>query len=423
VPTYLTPGIYLEEVPGGPRPIEAVGTSTAAFIGVAPKADARPGEAVAVNNFTQFTSTFAPEGTTSTPLSHAVWGFFANGGSRCYVVNMSNDVPLVGGNRPGALDELAKIDEIAIVAAPGAMDAATYDAVLTHCETLGDRVAILDGPPTVADMAHLTEQMALPTEPARRRSEASGGGPTPPPPPADMPPAEDLPVPGGPARPRGSERGYGAFYFPWLRVRDPIGGEIVAVPPSGHMAGIWARTDAMRGVHKAPANETVRGALDLTYRLTDAEQGVLNQAGVNAIRFFTASGGIRVWGARTLAIDPEWRYLNVRRLINQIEESITQGTNWVVFEPNDQLLWHQLRRDVTAFLTRVWRDGALFGATPEAAFFVKCDAETNPPEVIDAGQLVMVIGVAPVKPAEFIIFRISQFQGGASTEFQGTANV
>jgi phage tail sheath protein FI len=212
-------------------------------------------------------------------------------------------------------------------------------------------------------------------------------------------------------------------YFPWLRVRDVFSGEIVSVPPSGHVAGIWVRNDSMRGVHKAPANETVRGALDLTQRLTDAEQGVLNQAGVNAIRFFTSAGGIRVWGARTLAIDPEWRYLNVRRLLNMVEESIVQGTNWVVFEPNDRLLWAQLRRDVGAFLTRMWRDGALLGRSPEEAFFVKCDEETNPPEVIDAGQLVVVIGVAPVKPAEFIVFRISQFQGGAETEFQGTSNV
>ena len=206
-------------------------------------------------------------------------------------------------------------------------------------------------------------------------------------------------------------------------MRDPLDGEIKDVPPSGHVAGIWARTDAERGVHKAPANETVRGALDLTQRLTDAEQGVLNQAGVNAIRFFTSSGGIRVWGARTLAVDPEWRYVNVRRLINMIEESVIQGTNWVVFEPNDRLLWHQVRRDVGAFLLRTWRDGALLGRTPEEAFFVKCDEETNPPEVIDAGQLVVVIGVAPVKPAEFIIFRISQFQGGSESEFQGTTNV
>ncbi|MCW2603323.1 MAG: tail protein, partial [Pseudonocardiales bacterium] len=227
----------------------------------------------------------------------------------------------------------------------------------------------------------------------------------------------------GPApslRPRRSDGGWGAVYFPHLWVRDPFSGERIQVPPSGHIAGIWARTDATRGVHKAPANETVRGALDLTQRLTDQEQGVLNDAGVNAIRFFS-SDGIKVWGARTLA-DPssEWRYLNVRRLITMVEESIVNSTRWIVFEPNDPALWKAIRRDVTAFLTRLWRDGALFGRTPEESFFVRCDSETNPPEVIDAGQVVTLIGLAPVKPAEFIVFRISQFQGGSETDGAGT---
>jgi uncharacterized protein len=422
MPTYLTPGIYLEEVPGGPRAIEAVGTSTAAFVGTAPGASVRPGEAVAVNNFTQFTSLFVPEGATSTPLSHAVWGFFQNGGSRCYVVNTAG-VPLVGGgSRRGALDALAEIDEIAMVAAPGASDAATYDALITHCETLGDRVAILDAPATVSDMSQLTEQMGVAAPPKRGAAAAPPPAPTGDAgaAPADRPEPPEL-APSGPLRPRVSDRGFAAFYFPWIRVRDVLSGEIVDVPPSGHIAGICARTDAMRGVHKAPANETVRGALDVTQRLTNAEQGVLNQAGVNAIRYFSRDG-IRVWGARTLATDAEWRYLNVRRLMNMIEESIQQGTNWVVFEPNDPLLWRQVRRDVGAFLKRVYLDGALFGRTPEEAYFVKCDEETNPPEVVDAGQLVVVIGVAPVKPAEFVVFRISQFQGGSASDFQGSTN-
>jgi hypothetical protein len=172
----------------------------------------------------------------------------------------------------------------------------------------------------------------------------------------------------------------------------------------------------MRGVHKAPANEALRGALNLTYRLTAEEQGELNQNGVNCIRFFLREG-IRIWGARTVADgSSEWRYLNVRRLFTMIEESIAQSTRWIVFEPNDQSLWKSIRRDIGAFLTRLWRDGALMGATPDEAFFVKCDAETNPPDVIDAGQVVTLIGVAPVKPAEFIIFRISQSQGNVEIE-------
>jgi uncharacterized protein len=191
------------------------------------------------------------------------------------------------------------------------------------------------------------------------------------------------------------------------------------VPPSGHVAGIWARTDGRRGVHKAPANEVVMGALGLTYRVTDAEQAELNPRGVNCIRFF-AREGIRVWGARTLAASSsEWRYLNVRRLFNMIEESIAESTRWIVFEPNDVTLWKSIRRDVSAFLTRLWRDGALMGTTPEEAFFVQCDSETNPPEVIDAGEVHTVIGVAPVKPAEFIVFRISQSAVGAALASEG----
>jgi hypothetical protein len=182
------------------------------------------------------------------------------------------------------------------------------------------------------------------------------------------------------------------------------------------MAGIYARTDVTRGVHKAPANEVVRGALRLVRDVTPEEQGELNQVGVNCIRYFPR-GGIRVWGARTLAdAASEWRYVNVRRLFNYVEESIALGTNWTVFEPNDATLWKSIRRDVSAFLLRLWRDGALMGRTPEQAFFVQCDEQTNTPETIDAGQVIAVIGLAPVKPAEFIIFRIGQHAGGAEVE-------
>jgi hypothetical protein len=207
------------------------------------------------------------------------------------------------------------------------------------------------------------------------------------------------------------------LYFPWIRGRDPLAaGVIVDQPPSGSIAGIYARVDAERGVHKAPANEPIRGAVGLNYLVTHEEQGGLNKAGVNCIRFFPNSG-IRVWGARTLAEEAsEWRYINVRRLFNMIKESISEGTGWVVFEPNDPTLWQSIIRDVSAFLTLLWRDGALMGATPQQAFFVKCDAETNPPEVIDAGRVVIEIGIAPVKPAEFIVFKIGQWSGGAEVE-------
>ena len=202
-------------------------------------------------------------------------------------------------------------------------------------------------------------------------------------------------------------------------VRDPLTGEAIATPPSGHVAGVWARTDTGRGVHKAPANEPVRGAIDLTYRITRGEQEILNPAGVNCIRYFPAEG-IRIWGARTLAAETsEWRYLNVRRLFSMLKESIADGTRWIVFEPNDQVLWRSIRRDIGAFLTRVWRDGALLGRTAEEAFFVKCDEETNPPEVREAGQVVAEIGVAPVRPAEFVVFKLSQSSIGTDTEALG----
>ena len=391
----------MEEISTGARPIQAVGTSTAGFVGQAPDAGARVNEGVAINNWSEFLKEFAPEKSTSTPLSHAVYGFFLNGGRRCYVVNVGKGVPITG-NRAG-LEVLETIDEVAIVAAPGYSDVGSHDALLSHCENLKDRVAILDPPASVKDIDTLTVVASAPSPSAESKEPAAKGA-------AKRP--EGL-------RPRLSERGYGAFYFPWITVRDPLSPkDLVDVAPSGHLAGIYARTDSVRGVHKAPANEPVRGALNVTYRVTSQEQGVLNPNGVNCIRWFPREG-VLVWGARTVADgSSEWRYLNVRRLFNMIEESIVTSTRWVVFEPNDTSLWKSIRRDVGAFLTLVWRDGALMGATPEEAFFVKCDAETNPPEVIDAGQVVIVIGIAPVKPAEFIVFRIGQHASGAQVETQ-----
>ena len=201
-----------------------------------------------------------------------------------------------------------------------------------------------------------------------------------------------------------------AVYYPWIEIADMTGsnGRTRLVPPSGHVAGVYARTDNTRGVHKAPANEIVRAAIGLEVNVTKGEHDLLNPSSINVIRSFPGRG-IRIWGARTLSSDPAWRYINVRRLFNMIEESIENGTQWVVFEPNDPFLWGRIRRDVGAFLTNVWRTGALFGNSPGEAFYVKCDEETNPPEQRDLGQLVVEIGIAPVKPAEFVIFRVSQW--------------
>jgi uncharacterized protein len=246
-------------------------------------------------------------------------------------------------------------------------------AMIAHCELMGDRVAILDPPPG------LNAQQIREWRVDKARYDSK----------------------------------YATLYWPWIKVFDPVAGQATLVPPSGHMAGIWARSDDTRGVHKAPANEVIRGAIDLELLITKSEHDQLNPQGINCIRAFPGRG-IRVWGARMLSSDPAWRYLNVRRLFNYIEGSILGGTQWVVFEPNDMALWERVKRTINAFLVRTWRDGALFGSTPQEAFYVKCDSETNPSEVIDAGQLVVEVGIAPVKPAEFVIFRIAQFSGGAS---------
>jgi phage tail sheath protein FI len=208
---------------------------------------------------------------------------------------------------------------------------------------------------------------------------------------------------------------FAALYYPWIQVANPRnGGRPINIPPSGHIAGVWARTDEMRGVYKAPANEVPRGAIGLAYDCNFREQELLNPIGINCIRPFP-NRGIRVWGARTL-VEPdntEWRYINVRRLMSYIEKSIELGTQWVVFEPNDEDLWQRVKRTVSNFLTELWRTGALFGGTPDEAFYVKCDGELNTPDSIMLGRLYVEVGVAPVRPAEFVIFRFSQWTSEA----------
>lgn len=506
MPQYLSPGVYVEEVPAGSRPIEGVGTAVAAFVGLASSGPFNSPQLV--TNWTQFTSAFGGfvEGSY---LAHAVYGYFNNGGGTCYVVRVGegtaaapvaraelpsatdpslvgyhvtardsgspgNDVTLEVGEpseeapedtfrlvvRRGAQEEvfddvttrataqhvvkvvnatskliqieevgrapvaarrpapgtytltggtevapatidagdyigssdtrtgfggLLQIDEITMLAVPDLMSAyqkelidlegvqAVQQAMIDHCKLLNDRMAILDPPPN-----HNAQQIK------EWRVDKAG-----------------------------YDSAFAALYWPWIKVADPLNGGTMLVPPSGHIAGVWSRTDTTRGVHKAPANQVVNGALALETQITREEHGLLNPEGINAIRSFPARG-IRIWGARTLSSDPEWRYVPVRRLFNFIEESILEGTQWVVFEPNDFDLWQRIRRTVGAFLLRLWRDGALFGATPEQAFYVKCDEETNPPEVIDAGQVVIEVGIAPVKPAEFIIFRVAQVAGSSA---------
>jgi len=395
MPSYLSPGVFIEEQDSGARPIEAVGTSTAGFVGTAPIAFGK-GEAIAVDNWSQFESLFIGDKKKSTDLTNAVYGFFQNKGSRCYIANVGADETIDAG-----IAALNLIDEIAIIAAPGRTDQASYNALLDAAETMMDRVAILDGPQNVDDVEQLTRVGTVDT--------GGDGG------------SKSKQKPG--LRCRISDGGYGALYFPWLLMLDPYGqktadGKLpyIAVPPSGHMAGLFALTDATRGVHKAPANMAIKKADGLTKYVSRAEHDVLNPAGVNVIRSFSREG-IRVWGARTVAPPASnWKYLNVRRLFAMIEESIALSTRWAIFEPNEQPLWTDLKSSIGNFLRVLHSQGALAGDKPEQAFFVKCDRETNPPEIVDLGQVVVIVGIAPVKPAEFLIIRIGQSQAGTTVE-------
>ena len=392
MPTYSAPGVYVEEVPPVARPIAGVGTSTAAFIGEADRlAAADLDKPKKFTNWKEFSDFIKGSGATDTTpiyttvnrrLALAVFGFFTNGGTACYVVPVA-----AGGlsSLAAALETLEPIDEIAIVAAPGAEAVARKGELLDHCFKMEDRVAVLDG--VLAPASDSTP------------ADIYGG-----------------PMPGGgPTTP--DKFSYGALYFPWVLVNNPLftdtGTEpkLIAQPPSGHVAGIYARVDAVRGVHKAPANEGVIGIVDVERGISRDKQKSLNPSGVNVIRAF--GGAPMVYGARTLGGDRngEYKYLNVRRFMNFLKESIDEGTQFVVFEPNTPALWQRIIRSVGDFLYNQWRDGALFGVTPKQAFFVKCDAETNPPSTRELGQVITEIGVAVTKPAEFVIFRIQQNAG------------
>jgi len=409
--SYTSPGVYVQEVPSASKPIAGVSTSTAAFVSwfadtiqVSATADpvkdpgltskladfAVPTPAktpVLITNWSGFVAAFGDlVGSSSLPattskaavydpnqraLAQAVYGFFNNGGGRCYVVRAATSADLAA-----ALATLEPIDEISLVAAPVSIAASdmatfnsTYSALITHCSNAGGRFAILDGP----DTATLTGFTA--------------------------PLSSDL----------------AAYYFPHIKVFDPAtkltnpaGDGLLQVPPSGHLAGIFARVDDARGVYKAPANEPILGALGLTQALSKNDQSGLNPAGVNCLRYL--NGNYLVWGARTLAGsgNTDLMYINVRRTLLFLRKSIEQGTSWIVFEPNTPALWQKIILNVEAFLTGVWRDGALFGTTAKEAFYVKCDAELNPQAQRDLGIVVTEIGVAIVRPAEFVVFRISQ---------------
>lgn len=426
--TYHSPGVYVEEVPPLASPIAGVGTSTPGFIGVIPDAvqlvahtksdDAASlikqgykyvdfslpaaGNAQFVTTWSQFTKLFGDllgDATLSATqvanpainpgqrnLAQAVYGFFNNGGAGCYVARVAAE-----GDLSKALTTFAAIDDISMVAAPGLASATDYTALVTHCALLQDRMAILDTVQTDAPAANF-----------------AGGNFT---------ALENTPSDATPGL-RPSDSSYAAVYFPWIQVFDPGtqltqgGNGLIYVPPSGHMAGIWARVDNTRGVFKAPANEVVQGAVGLQWMLARADQDNLNPKGINIIR--ALNGAIRVWGARTVGGDDNgnFKYLSTRRYFNYLRKSIDHGTQWVVFEPNGPSLWKRIVRSVDDFLLNEWHNGALFGDTPKQAFFVRCDENSNPPEVRAAGEVITEIGVAILQPAEFVIFRIQQTTGG-----------
>jgi phage tail sheath protein FI len=297
------------------------------------------------------------------------WLSLTGGGTDAYeTLSVDDFVGTDGGSgRRTGIVALEDIDEISVCAVPGVWAGTVESALITHCEQLKDRFAILD-------------------------------------------PQDGLDVEGIQTFREPFDTRYAALYYPWLVVNDPATGQFVEAPPSGHLAGIYARVDTERGVHKAPANVVIRGIRltdGIAQDVTKRHQDLLNPKGINALRFFPGLGQ-RVWGARTLSSDSQWKYINVRRLFLFLEESIDEGTQWVVFEPNDESLWALVRQTVSNFLTTVWRSGALAGATADEAFFVTCDRSTMTDDDIANGRLICVIGVAPVFPAEFVIFRIQQ---------------
>lgn len=298
------------------------------------------------------------------------------GGSDGKVANVNPSVYMGEDNGPGKRSGLAAFLEnvdVSIMAIPGVTAPEVQAALIAHCENCKSCFAILDVPID------------------RKKTN-------------DVVEFRDM-----------YDTTYAAMYHPWLEMFDPLAKRSAYFPPSGAMAGIYARTDNERGVHKAPANEIVRGCTGLSCNYNEGEQDILNPKGVNLVRAFTGRG-IRVWGARTMSSNGLWKYVNVRRLYIYIEESIKANTNWVVFEPNSEVLWGRVTRTIEMFLATCWRSGALAGSTPSEAYFVECGPTTMTQDDIDNGRLICNIGIAAVKPAEFVIFRITQHTASSESE-------
>lgn len=376
---YLAPGVYVEPT-SAPASIEGVDTDSALMVGVTVKGSDEP---LPITSFADFTKTFGDVLAEPAPALRDRWaldlddgghwwhfalsvkGFFENGGRRAVIKRVSCDVPenLAPEDFVKAIQSLDEVTDVGLCLVPGMWSGKVQTAVIQHGEERACFV-ILD-PPNGLDATGVRSFCA---------SRSSS---------------------------------FAALYYPWLEVAD-LNGRTITIAPSGHVAGIYARVDQTRGVHAAPANEVIEGITQLSGNVTNTEQELLNREGINALRFFPGRGNL-VWGGRTLSPDPEWKYVNVRRFFIYLERSIDQGTQWAVFERNDESLWNSVKRQVVRFLQWLWLSGALQGAKMEEAFFVQCDRSTLAQDDIDRGRLTCLIGVAPLRPAEFVVFRIGQW--------------
>lgn len=517
MPEYLTPGVYIEEIERGPRPIEGVPTSTSAFLGETERGPIKPR---LVTSYKEYQRWFGGVFGDNKFMPYAVNGFFENGGRRLFVCRVIGEEGTAAETKIGPFTVRAvgagswgrrvwvKIDDSS-TRKPAAGDVAQpvgFRLMLAYWSSFPKDGAPFDPfteegkkrlprPSLIEDFDDLVLDEGSPDFWQKRLLDSSAlatlerdpqAGP-------DVPHAKDSKVldaggaddpnldaadyEGLPVGNRAQEQGlaaleqdpyrdvslvyapavekevslkiighcerlkfrfaaidcaptvgdlagleprslitdtqYAAFYFPWISISDPQTGARKLVPPGGHTLGVYARTDSERGVFKAPANEILRGTIELAVDINDNQQGTLNPRGVNVIRSFPGRG-IRIWGARTMSSNALWKYVSVRRLFIFLERSIYEGTQWVVFEPNEPRLWARVTDTVTLFLRTQWRLGALFGRTEAQAFFINCNESTMTQDDILNGRLICEIGIAPVRPAEFVIFRI--FQNTAETQ-------
>jgi phage tail sheath protein FI len=501
MPQYLYPGVYVEELDTGNKPIEGVSTSTVGFLGIAERGPVTPTLITSFNQFTRNFGSYVKDNGTDRYLAYAVEGFFLNGGQTCYVQRVVSSTatpasdasggmmitaigPGTWGNRIAYRIDNAGLNDSTLFkltvyywsgTVPDISGDPPYTPAPVMTEVFDNLSAVTTtstfyeaeingfsnlitvkqtgaGRPTNAGTKLLGTQGAdggalVPADfsgegadpTAKRGLDALGDvddisilccpdefylGPT-----STtvsgylVAQCTDLKyrfailnsyqnAPQPPNHTPTQPSNYAAYYYPWLSIVNPVTGTPVLIPPCGHIAGIYARSDTNRGVQKDPANEQILGIDHLQLPINNALQGQLNPLGINCLRYFKAQGNL-VWGGRTTSANPDWKYISVRRLFIFVEKSIQNGTQWVVFEPNDTPLWARVIRSVSDFLTGLWKDGMLQGKTKEQAFFVRCDRTTMTQADIDNGRLIMVIGIAPLKPAEFVIFRIGQWTGGS----------